>query len=237
MTTTAPAARTRVLVARVPRPDRWLWGLALAGWGTLTALSVVGGSHASGALGAHALAGTAMVAVMAPLIGPNVRYATRRSPARARRTVAAGVVAGWTVVWLAAATVLGAGAWALARFVGDVGALALVTAVAVAWQWTPLKRRSVARCDRRLAPPLDRRRAGRAARQFGVVLGRDCVLSCWPLMGLMAAAGHAVLVAAACTAVAWYERRRRPHHDPATRELALVIAAIGATALVATVLF
>jgi hypothetical protein len=55
-------------------------------------------------------------------------------------------------------------------------------------------------------------------------------------MGLMAAAGHAVPVAAACVGVAWYERRR-PHHDPATRETALLIAAVGATAADATVLF
>lgn len=235
MTLTASAARIG-LRTRAPRPDRWLWAVAVAGWCTLAVLTVVGGHHASGSLRAHGVGWTAMVAVMAPLIAPNVRYAMRRSPARARPAVGAGLVAGWAVVWVAAAVVLGIGTWVLATAVGDLGALALATVLAVAWQWLPLKRRSLARCDRRLAPPLDRRRAGRAARRFGVVLGRDCVLSCWPLMALMAAAGHAVPVAAACMGVAWYERRR-PHHDPAVRETALLIVAIGATALVAAVLF
>ena len=233
MTTTASAVRTGPRA----RPERWLWGVAGVGWVALTVLTVVGGHHASGALPAHAVAGTAMVAVMAPLIAPNVRYAMRRSPARARRTVGIGLLGGWAAVWLVAAAVLGLGTWALATATGDLAAVAVLTGLAVAWQWTPVKRRGLARCDRRLAPPLERRRAGRAARRFGVVLGRDCVVSCWPLMGLMAAAGHAVPIAAACLAVAWYERRRRPHHDPATREIALVIAAIGATALVAAVLF
>ena len=233
MTIAAPAVRAGL---RTLRPDPWLWTVAGIGWAALVVLTVVGGHHASGSLRAHAVGWTAMVAVMVPLIAPNVRYAVRRSPARARRAVAVGVVAGWAGVWLAAAVVLGVGTWGLAALVGNLTALALVTAVAVAWQWAGVKRRSVARCDRRLAPPLDRHRAGRAVRRFGVVLGRDCVLSCWPLMALMGAAGHAVPVTAACLGVAWYERRRRPHHDPATRELALVIAAIGATALVAQVL-
>ena len=235
MTATAPAARA-VPRARPPRPQRWLEGVALAGWAALLVLTVVGGHHAPGSWPGHVLGGTAMVAVMAPLVAPNVRYAVTRSAARARARVAAGVVAGWAVVWLAAAAVLGVGTWALTSWIGGVAALAVLTLLAVVWQSTALKRRSLARCDRRLAPPLDRRRAGRAARRFGVVLGRDCVLSCWPLMGLMAAAGHAVPVAAACVGVAWYERRR-PHHDPATRETALLIAAVGATAAVATVLF
>jgi predicted metal-binding membrane protein len=233
VTIAAPAVRTGL---RTLRPDLWLWAVAGIGWAALVVLTVVGGHHGSGSLRAHAAGWTAMVAVMVPLIAPNVRYAVRRSPARARRAVAGGVVAGWAAVWLVAAVVLGVGTWGLGALVGDLAAPALVTAVAVAWQWTPVKRRSLARCDRRLAPPLDRRRAGRAVRRFGVVLGRDCVLSCWPLMALMGAAGHAVPVTAACLGVAWYERRRRPHHDPATRELALVIAAIGATAVVAQVL-
>ena len=50
-----------------------------------------------------------MVAVMAPLIAPNVRFAARRSPRRARGAVARDVVAGWALVWLGAAVVLGVG--------------------------------------------------------------------------------------------------------------------------------
>lgn len=184
----------------------------------------------------HSAGWLAMVAVMAPLIAPNVRYAAVRSPGRARRAVAVNVVAGWALVWAGAAVLLGVGTWALAKGGGHLAAIALATVVAAAWQSTPLKRRSMARCDRRLAPPLDRRRARRASRRFGADLGRNCALSCWPLMALMATAGHSASVAAPCVAVAWYERRRRPHHDPATGRTSLAIAAIGSTVLVAAVL-
>ena len=50
-------------------------------------------------------------------------------------------------------------------------------------------------------------------------------------MGLMAVAAHDPLVVAATVGVAWYERRRRPHHDPATRATAVVIGATGVVAI------
>jgi len=177
-----------------------------------------------------------MVAVMAPLISGNVRYAAMRSPRRSRPVVTVDVVAGWALVWAVAAVVLAVGTSLLVNAAGVLPAVALTTLGAIGWQHTRLKRRSLARCHRLLAPPIDRGRARRVARRHGVALGRDCVLSCWPLMVLMAVAGHNPLVAASCVGVAWCERRRRPHHDPATQETSLVIAATGATAFVLAVL-
>ena len=155
-----------------------------------------------------------------------------RSPRRARGAVTRAVVAGWALVWLGAAVVLGVGGAVLVGVLGELVAIALVTVVAVGWQCSARKRRSLARCHAVLAPPL-RAAAGpaglpRARRR----LGRDCVVSCWPLMALMAVAAHDPLVVAAAVGVAWYERRRRPHHDPATRATAVAIAATGVVALV-----
>jgi predicted metal-binding membrane protein len=174
-----------------------------------------------------------MVAVMAPLIARNVRYVAMRSPRRDRAGVSVDVVAGWAVAWGAAAIVLGVGTWLLADAAGELAAIGLLTGIAVAWQYSTRKRLSLARCHRVLAPPLDRQASRRVSRRFGVGLGRDCVLSCWPLMALMAVAGHNPLVVASSVGVAWYERCRRPHHDPGTRETALVIAATGAAAFLA----
>ena len=215
------------------RPGGWLEGIAGAGWLALVVLALPGGhaGHAAAPLGTHVVGWIAMVAVMAPLIAPNVRYAAARSPSRARRAVAVDVVSGWALVWAGAAVVLAVGTGLLAAGTGTSAAVATTTVVAAAWQWTPLKRRAVARCGRRLAPPLDRERARRVARRFGVDLGRDCALSCWPLMALMAAAGHAVPVTAACVGVAWYERRRRPHHAPATYATSLAVVVIGSVVL------
>ena len=235
---TAGAVACRVPVA-VPRPERWLYGVAGAGWlGLLAlgALELVRGHAGHGALGVHALGGLAMVAVMAPLVAPNVRYAAIRSPAQVRGRVGVEVAAGWALVWLGVAVVLGACAFLATSTLGALGAIALATALAVGWQHVPVKRRSLTRCHRVVAPPLDRDRSRRTTRRFGVRLGLDCVLSCWPLMALMAVAGHDPLIAASTVTVAWYERRRRPHHDPGTAETSLAIVAIGATACVLAVL-
>jgi predicted metal-binding membrane protein len=214
-------------------PEWWLWGAAAAG--CLVLVAVVGPGHHHGASpGMHAAAWAAMIAVTAPLTARNVRYAALRSPRDARADVAAAVVAGWALVWAGAAVVLGAVAWLLAATVGDAATTALATAGAVGWQRAPLKRRSLARCHRVVAPPLGRRRSRRASWRYGAGLGRDCVLSCWPLMTLMAVAGHNLAVVAVCGGVAWYERRR-PHHDPATRGTSLAVAAVGVTAVVAAI--
>jgi predicted metal-binding membrane protein len=235
---TGAAVACRVPVA-VPRPERWLFAVAGAGWLGLLALGtveLVRGHGDHGALAVHALGGLAMVAVMAPLVAPNVRYAAIRSPAQVRGRVSVEVAAGWALVWVGVAAVLGAGAVLATSTLGALGAIGLATAVAVGWQHSAVKRRSLTRCHRIVAPPLDRRRSRRTCRRFGVRLGLDCALSCWPLMALMAVAGHDPLIAAGAVGIAWYERRRRPHHDPGTAETSLAIVAVGATACVLAVL-
>jgi predicted metal-binding membrane protein len=217
---------------RSRRPEWWLWAVAVAGWAVLAA--VVGpGHHHDASAGVYAAAWAAMIAVAAPLIARNVRYAALRSPRGARAGVAVAVVAGWALAWAGAAVVLGTVAWLLAAALGDGATIALAAAGAVGWQHAPLKRRSLARCHRVVAPPLGRR-SRRASWRYGVGLGRDCVLSCWPLMLLMAVAGHDLAVVAVCGAAAWYERRRA-HHDPATRGTCLVIAGLGLTAALAAI--
>ncbi|HWM05850.1 MAG TPA: DUF2182 domain-containing protein [Actinophytocola sp.] len=253
----APAAAPRRWQLRRERhPEWWLWVVAVAGGWVLVSEFLVGvpaapaagsghGGHVHGgapSIGApvglwtHAVAWLAMIAVMVPLITANVRFAARRSPRRARAAVTRNVVAGWAIVWVGAAIGLGVGGWLLIGVFGDLLAIALLTVAAVGWQHAPLKRRSLARCHGVLAPPLDRRRSRRACRGYGVGLGRDCVLSCWPLMALMAVAAHNPLVVASTVGVAWYERVRRPHHDPATRETSVAIVVIGVLALVSVYL-
>jgi predicted metal-binding membrane protein len=228
--------------AVVPRPERWLSGVAGVGWVGLLGLTVVdlvgdGAGHAGHpALALHAVGALGMVAVMAPLVAPNVRYAALRSPAGVRGRVSVDVASGWAVVWVVVAVVVGTGAFLATSTIGPLAAVAAASALAVAWQHSPVKRRSLTRCHRLVAPPLDRRRSRRTCRRFGVRLGLDCALSCWPLMLLMAVAGHNPLIAAPAVGVAWYERRRRPHHDPGTAETSLAIVAIGATACALAVL-
>ena len=247
---------------RPPRPwDRqpqwWLWVVALVGWAALVDafLAVVGpalgplvgadggadvgpvvdaAGHDLGPVfavadwGAHAVASVAMVAVMAPLIGSNVRFAARRSPRGARGAVTRDVVAGWALVWLGVAAVLGVVGAVLVALLGEPVAIIVVTVVAVAWQCSPPKRRALARSQEMRAPP--------ARWTYGFALGRDCVLSCWPLVALAVVAAHDPFVVAAVVGVAWYERRRRARHDPATFVTAPVIVAAGAVAFAVALL-
>jgi predicted metal-binding membrane protein len=255
--TARPGVRRRWRTVRERRPEWWLWGVGAAGLLVLVRLFVAGlgppssgmdvghGGHDHGSMGGgmdaaalvpHAVAGIAMVAVMVPLVAPNVRYAALRSPRRARGSVVRAVVAGYVLTWALVAALLGVGVWLLTDAIGDLASIGLVTLVAVGWQYTFRKRVGLARCDALLAPPIHRRRARRVCRRYGVSLGRNCVQSCWPLMLLMAVAAHNPLVVVATTGVAWYERRRRPHHDPGTRATSLVVLATGAVAVTTTAL-
>ena len=131
------------------------------------------------------------------------------------------------MAWAVAAVVLGIGTWLAIRVVGDAAAIAAFVAVAVLWQMTPTKRRAAARCHRTCAPPLDADQAVGVCGRFGLRLGLDCVASCWALMAAMAAAGHALVAVVPLFWVSWYERRRRPHHDPRTRLATGVMACTG----------
>ncbi len=238
---------------RARHPEAWLWIVGAAGWVALAAHEVAGrlptsaGHHgmamdhagmSTGSAGSPTwLAGAsmqaamwaAMIAIMAPLIAPNVRFVALRSPLVLRRRVTLAVVAGWSVAWVVAAMVLGTGTWLAIRVVGDAAAIAGFVAVAVLWQMTPTKRRVAARCHRTCAPPLDADQAAVVCGRFGLRLGLDCVASCWALMAAMAAAGHALVAVVPLFWVSWYERRRRPHHDPGTRLATGVMACTGVT--------
>ncbi|MEO5852245.1 MAG: DUF2182 domain-containing protein [Nocardioides sp.] len=181
----------------------------------------------------HGLMMLAMVAVMLPLVAPNVRYAALRSPRAARRGVALAVVSGWASVWLVAGLLVSVVGTVLAS-AGGYAAMAAATVAAAGWQWSRTKRRSVARCHRVLAPPLAPAAARSAGRAFGRGLGRDCASSCLPMMLVMAVFSHALLVTVAVAGVAWYERRRRPHHHPAPGRTAAVVVAAGGLAVLMT---
>lgn len=257
---TGSTGRLHALAAR--RPDLWLSLVAAAGWIGLvaheTAHRVAGASnddapmvHAdherghmalgSGGQGSvvvdvamQAVMWAAMIAIMLPLIAPNVRFVALRSPVHQRRRVAIAIVAGWSMVWAAAAALLAFCTWLAIHAVGQVGAIAGLVVVAIVWQTAPGKRRSAARCHRTFAPPLDADEASVECRRFGMRLGVDCVASCWAVMAVMAAAGHSLLAVVPLFWASWYERRRRPHHDPRTATTAGVMACTGVALIAVT---
>jgi predicted metal-binding membrane protein len=176
----------------------------------------------------------AMILVMAPLIMPNVRFVSRRSPGRSRLRASVEVTLGWAAVWATAAIALATLSTLSHRVLPRPAVLGMVLVTAVCWQLSPRRARRVVRCHRTFAPPLVGGAASRARLRFGAGLGADCAGSCWALMWLMDVAGHSLLVMVPLFWVSWYERFRRPHHDLRTRTTAGVVAAVGLGFLSAT---
>lgn len=184
---------------------------------------VVSGAPTNG-LFVHGAGLLGMLAVMASLVSWNVRYVALRASAADRGRVSGWVIGSWAVGWLPLLVVSVGLVWVTP---GGTGPLVVATVLAIAWQWSPRKRLSVARCHRVVAPPLARRAARTTCLRYGLRLGWDCASSCAPMMVVMMATGHSVLVVAPLTALAWYERRRRPHHDPGRVRTSVVLAVVG----------
>lgn len=224
------------------QPQWPVYVVAAVGWSILAVLEIVHHHGTAGTLAhaghrtdpathgdvwAHGLGLLGMMAVMASLVARNIRDVALHTPVDNRGRVWGWVLGGWTVAWLPAlAVIVVLVGWAP----GGVWALPVATALAVAWQWSPRKRLSVARCHRVLAPPLDSSTGRVACRRYGWRLGWDCVGSCAPMMVMMMVGGHSVLIVASLTGLAWYERHRRPTDDPDRSTVAMLIAAVGVVA-------
>ena len=85
--------------------------------------------------------------------------------------------------------------------------LVCVLMIASAWQLTRMKRRSVIACRRTVPLPPEGWRADAGCVRFGLVQGWRCVVSCWPLMLLMAVVGHDYAVMIVLTIVILAEQR------------------------------
>ncbi|MGZ8804784.1 MAG: copper chaperone, partial [Microbacterium sp.] len=169
-----------------------------------------------------------------PLIARNLRVVAQRSP-RTRRTRATMEAAtGWAAVWVAAGAVVSVGLVALVPVAPHIVLVVGATGAAVVWQFARIRTIALARCHRTLAPPLDRR-APMACRRYGVELGRDCLLVCWPAMVLMTVAGHQLLVVIALGWLSWRDIRL-PHDRPGRPVAIAVLLGTGAFAAFAPLL-
>lgn len=182
--------RQRVATALLWRPE---WPVAIA---IVAAWTVVPALHAA-ALKPPAVATWAVMAVamMGPMALPAVRHVARNS-VRTRRGRAMGLYfAVYAAVWIGFGILALAGE-RLATHTFDIDRSALLAtalALAAAWQITRVKRRALFACTRTVPLPPVGRRADVACVRFGLLQGRRSVVSCWALMLVMVAVGHASL--------------------------------------------
>jgi predicted metal-binding membrane protein len=175
-----------------------------------------------------------LAAMMLPLLIAPVRHVYNSSFAHRRGRAIALFVAAYVVVWMAAgvmlmALALGVRLIAPESFVPIAGA----AAIAMLWQFSPFKQRSLNRCHSHRELVAFGRAADIDAVGFGFTHGIWCVCSCWGLMllPLLVSQWH---VAAMVAVSAWMlaERLERPMpprwrlRGPGTA-LRMVVAQVG----------
>jgi predicted metal-binding membrane protein len=103
-------------------------------------------------------------------------------------------------------------------------AAALAFAIALLWQFTRAKRKSLLACHRTRPLAPNGWRADRDCLRYGWMIGGWCLVSCWPLMLACAFAGHGISAMVAVTGLGWVERNQpRPNQFL----LAAVITTLG----------
>jgi predicted metal-binding membrane protein len=148
--------------------------------------------HSNGALGALAHWTLMAVAMMGPVALPAVRHVGLNSIRSRREWAMALYFAVYVAVWVAFGAVALTGDGVVRAHFGIHGDVLLPIAlvVAAAWQLTRAKRRALFRCHKTVPLPPAGRRANFACVHFALAQGWRCVVSCWPLMIVMAVGGH-----------------------------------------------
>ena len=228
-------------------PEWWTAAAAVGGWLVLFAAA---GAHQAGADSArndHALglgrdhgwaAGLGwwalmVVAMMVPLSLTTVRHVAMSSPWRRRHRAAAGFLAAFVGVWVAAGAVVVAATGAALTGLGPAVTVVAAFVLAAVWQVTPAKQRWLRRCQRTVPLAPHGWRADRDCARFGAMSGWSCVMSCWALMAATVAAAHSVVVMAALFGVQVSERVQR---RPDFRMSAVLVAGLGAVVVAARAL-
>jgi predicted metal-binding membrane protein len=140
-----------------------------------------------------------LAAMMAPMLIAPVRHVRDSSFARRRARAIMLFVAGYAAVWMAAGAMLMALALAVRLAAPESWLLvALGTAIALVWQFSPFKQRCLNRGHVHSELAAFGVAADIGALRFGLTHGVWCVGSCWALMlfPLLVSRGHVAAMAA-----------------------------------------
>ncbi len=131
------------------------------------------------------------LAMMLPAALPATSHVALNSLQRRRGRAVSEFLVAYLLPWLAFG---GLALLLLALLPGQATVmLAAALAIATLWELSPAKRWALNRCHRTSPLPPSGWRASLGATRFGVLHGGACVVSCWPLMLVMAAAPSARL--------------------------------------------
>jgi predicted metal-binding membrane protein len=152
------------------------------------------------------------VAMMFPVAAAGARRIARASMWHRRHIAMAEFLAGYLAVW----ALVGLVAVWVVSLVWPNGAprytVAVALAAAAAWQVTPIRRRLLRRCRGPAFVNVRGWRADRDCTAEGLNDGRRCVVTCGPVMAVMAV-GHSLFLMAFLTVLLLTERARGPNPD------------------------
>ena len=172
------------------------------------------------------------IAMMLPSTTGAIRLTAARSLWRRRGRAIAEWIVAFVAVWLfAGVAILGARDLAIDGGVLRPGPMPLVVGLvlAAAWQLTPIKRLALNGCHRTRPLSPSGLRADRDCLLYGAMIGRECVVSCGPMMTVMTLCDqHQLILMVGMTAVVFVERFR--HRTP-RRASAAVLGLLAAVAL------
>ena len=139
-----------------------------------------------------------LVAMMAPVLIPPVRYIHLRSFTHRRARSTAFFLAGYAAVWMAIGCVLLA-----VELTATSPAPACLLLIALVWQCSPVKQRCLNRCHAHTELAAFGAAADLGALRFGLIHGIWCAGSCWALMlfPMLLPRGHVVAMAAVAVVI------------------------------------
>ena len=192
-------AHRRLALTLQWRPEWRVAAVAAAAWVPLLAGSEIHRAHLGpGHTPLSVMAGLPgwslmVVAMMVPVTLPAVRYVGLNSLRRRRQRAMALYTAVYISAWAAVgSTALGVDHLATVHAgLSDRLVLAASLVVAAGWQLSRSKRRALYACGRTVPLPPLGRRADAACMRFAVLHAWRCIQSCWAIMFVMVAVGHA----------------------------------------------
>lgn len=176
-------------------PEWWLFALSLFAWATITLpLNLIHHhNHTTSPLGIEMLRWMIMVAaMMLPLVADSAQNVAARSLWFRRQRAIAGFVLGYLCIWLfagVAITLLISNLQSHAWF-DTKTAMAVSVCIAVAWYFTPLRKRALFSCHRTMPIAPNGWRANLGCIRYGCMIGGSCLLTCWAWMVLCTLTGH-----------------------------------------------
>jgi predicted metal-binding membrane protein len=172
------------------------------------------------------------IAMMLPSATGPVRLVAALSLWRRRGRAIAEWIAAFNLVWLlAGAAILGARELVISDDLLRPGDLTLMIGLLLAagWQLTPIKRRALAGCHRTRPLAPSGLRADRDCLLYGATIGRDCLVSCGPMMAAMTLGDeNQAILMLGMTTIVLAERFR--HRTP-RRASAMALGVLAAAAL------